>query len=382
MIGPTLVMGQLGDHMEDKIQEILDAICKDNYTEEWRKLNFSLIPVTVVNASIGNETGFNALYRLLLRSGYEQINRTKSGGICVKNTQRLYHHRVYDVKEYGAVVEMTISKPVDYRMRSYRIQWRANNYKDAENGEKIVTGRQSFSIFKKECLRCGVDLTEYEVTKEEGMEINKAIAKPDIRLFDSFRNTRRIIDKACHLDFHKFYMSGLLKARPEFRQVIERIAGKAKTDKKYKTVLAATIGYFHSPACGYKYAQLAKDAINKAYEDYYDVMRELAKERTIIATNTDGIWYQGEEWHGLLESEELGGWSNDHVGCTIRFKSAGSYEFMENGVYTPVVRGRTLLDKLKDRKDWRWGDILLPSAHIECWKFNKGEGIVWQKTNF
>lgn len=365
--------------MKDKIQELLDAICGDNYTEEWKELNYQLIPTTVINASIGNEIQFNELYQLLLNSGYEQIKRTKSGGISIDKSQRLYHHKIFDVKEFGAVVEITLCKPVEYRMRSYRIQWRINNYKDDQNNEHLVTGRESFNIFKRMCKKYGINLDDYAVTKEEGIEINKQITKPDIRLFDSFIMERKTIYNVCHLDFHKFYMSGLMKARPEFKEVIQAIASKAKLDKKYKTVLAATIGYFHSPACGYKYAQLAKDAINKAYEDYYKVMDELSKERKIIATNTDGIWYKGAEWHGIFESEELGGWSNDHINCVIRFKSAGSYEFIENDVYYPVVRGRTLLDKIKDRSEWQWGDILLPSASIQCWRFIKGAGIQWQK---
>lgn len=311
-----------------------------------------LIPTTVINASIGNEITFNDLYQKLINSDFEQIKRTKSGGISIDRNQRLYHHRVYDVKQYASVVEITVCLPVDYQMRSYRIQWRINNYKDNEDKEQLITGRNSFNIFKKECKKDGINLDDYIVDKETGIEINKKIDKPDIRLFNEFFNIRKVIKNVNHLDFHKFYMGGLKKARPEFSKTIDRIAAMAKDDNKYKTVLAATIGYMHSPCCGYKYAQLAYDAIHKAYEDYYKVMEELKKSNEILATNTDGIWYIGKEFHGLLESEEVGGWSNDHNNCTIRFKSAGSYEYIEDGKYTPVVRGRTNLDKTKERKEW------------------------------
>ena len=30
---------------------------------------------------------------------------------------------------------------------------------------------------------------------------------------------------------------------------------------------------------------------------------------------------------------------------------------LKNGVYYPVIRGRTTLDSIKDRAEWCWGDI-------------------------
>ena len=75
-------------------------------------------------------------------------------------------------------------------------------------------------------------------------------------------------------------------------------------------------------------------------------MRELAKQlkdsgRMVLAYNTDGIWYCGEIYHGEGEGNGLGQWSNDHTNCTIRFKSAGSYEYIENGKYR--ISGRNKL---------------------------------------
>ena len=362
----------------DKIQQILDRICGDNYTEEWKNLNYKLIPTTVITATLGSEIPFNHLYQVLLNSGYEEIKRTKSGGISIKKECRLYHHHLFDVKQYNSVIEITVCKPVDSKMRSYRIQYRNNNYHDNNNNEKLVSGRTAYFIFRKELAKDGINLDDYAVSKEEGKKINNDIYRPDIRLMN-FWWEGRTFENACHLDFHKFYMSGLMISHPEMAKTIKRLAEKSKEDSKYKTILAATIGYFHSPCCGYKYAQLARDAINTAYERFNKVFKQLEKDRMIIATNTDGIWYQGDEWHGEYESTELGGWSNDHVNCKIRFKSAGSYEYIEGNKYTPVVRGRTRLDEYKDRKYWRWGDIFKFSANIEVYKFEKGVGIVWQK---
>lgn len=364
----------------NKLKELVEKLCGNNYTTRWNDLNYNLIPVTVVNASLGNEISWNDIYQELLKDkDYFQIVRTKSGGISIHHTERLKHIYKYDVKQKKSVVEITLCNLKETNeFRSYRIQWRINNYKDAENNEQLITGKQSFNIFKKHCNKYGINLDDYIVSKEEGIELNKQIHAPDIRLMNPWLKDA-VFTNANHLDFHKFYMMGLMKSHPEFEPVIKELNAIAKLDKKYKTVLAATIGYMHSECCNYKYTKLAKDAINRAYEDYYNVMEILKKSNTIIATNTDGIWYTGKVFHGLLESDEIGGWSNDHVNCKIRFKSAGSYEFIEDGKYYPVVRGRTVLDKYKDRSEWQWGDIYLKDAKIQVWTFKEGVGIVWQE---
>ena len=35
----------------------------------------------------------------------------------------------------------------------------------------------------------------------------------------------------------------------------------------------------------------------------------------------------------------------------------GQTQPTENGVYTPIVRGVTRYDEIKDRHEWSWGDI-------------------------
>jgi hypothetical protein len=97
--------------------------------------------------------------------------------------------------------------------------------------------------------------------------------------------------------------------------------------------------------------------------------------RQILAYNTDGIWYAGEEYHGEGEGPELGQWGHDHRNCKIRFKSAGAYEFIEDGKYYPVIRGLTLLDKVKDRDtEWQWGDIF--NAPEYGYYFDEDKGVV------
>ena len=79
--------------------------------------------------------------------------------------------------------------------------------------------------------------------------------------------------------------------------------------------------------------------------------------RKVLMHNTDGIWYQGEIYHGDGEGKSICQWENDHINCTYRAKSKGIYEFIEDGKYTVVARGRYELDKIKPRDKWEWGDI-------------------------
>jgi hypothetical protein len=45
-------------------------------------------------------------------------------------------------------------------------------------------------------------------------------------------------------------------------------------------------------------------------------------------------------------------------------KSGGSYEYIEDGQYKPVVRGRTKLEETKPRSEWQWGDIFHNDASL------------------
>ena len=68
----------------------------------------------------------------------------------------------------------------------------------------------------------------------------------------------------------------------------------------------------------------------------------------------------------------MGEWHNDHINCTFRAKSSGSYEFIENGKYHPVVRGITNSSK----KNWEWGDIYTKKAEMVLFKFSEEEGVI------
>lgn len=365
--------------LNTKIRNLLDKICEYRYTTEWAHLNFKLIPVTVIPAKVGNEKIWNELAILLKNSKFTKIVRTKSGGISIARTTRLYNHYIYDIKKHGAVFEITVSMPFeDHINRTYRIQFRNNNYHE-EGKEKLVSGSSAMKLFYQLCKKYHIDWNDYAVSYEEGKKINETIHKPDVRLFNPlWGNCNRVWeDNVYQLDFHKAYFGGLVLSHPEFKPLVDDLLSRCKGKNKdyYKITMAAIIGSLHSEAFYYRYAGLARDAINTFYKRFDEVLELLSKERTVILTRTDGIWYVGPEWHGKYESEDLGGWSNSHKNCKFSAMSRGSYQFMENGVYYPKVCGKTTLDEIKPRSEWQWDDIKRSDARALGYYMNK-EGII------
>jgi hypothetical protein len=97
----------------------------------------------------------------------------------------------------------------------------------------------------------------------------------------------------------------------------------------------------------------------------------------ILAYNTDGIWYQsftGDAYHDASEGADIGQWKTDHSDCKIRFKSRGCYEYIEDGVYTPVFRGTSSYERIVPRDQWVWGDIY--SGELISYRWVSGRGII------
>ena len=111
-----------------------------------------------------------------------------------------------------------------------------------------------------------------------------------------------------------------------------------------------------------RYARLSRDAIHDNNRRVYELAERVRAAGYIpLLYNTDGFWYCDPEhkgpYHGAGEGSGLGEWHTDHHAEKWRAKSAGAYEYIENGEYTPVIRGRTRLDLTQHRRDWQWGDI-------------------------
>jgi hypothetical protein len=56
-------------------------------------------------------------------------------------------------------------------------------------------------------------------------------------------------------------------------------------------------------------------------------------------------------------------------------RSAGAYEFIEDGKYHVRLRGHTNLDHIKPRSCWEWGDIYQDECVVINFEFVEGVGV-------
>ena len=324
-----------------------------------KKINQRLIPVNQIDFSEESIDFFNKIIIRCNEQKFNRIQRTNSGSFSYSNTIL----PAYDVRATKSLIELTYCA-ID---GMFRLQVRTVN-KDEE--ETDLSGWKSFIKFKNLCKKYNIDLSDYEI--DNGNEVKKEIEKYMIDLGDDVQKNT-VYTNAHHLDFHSSFPSGLVNTHPEFRPVIEKLYKERKIHPEYKYILNSTIGYMQSQdCCKAKWAHLSRDAINDNNKRIRELTELLIQSgRKILAYNTDGIWYSGRVFHGKGEGKNICEWENDHKNCIIRFKSKGSYEFIdEDGSYNPVVRGRTLLDDIKDRSEWKWGDIYQENAKIKKIKLN------------
>ena len=141
-----------------------------------------------------------------------------------------------------------------------------------------------------------------------------------------------------------------------------------KKDPRYKQVLVKTNGFFFSQYCNYKHAHLAKESIERNYQKIEKIALALIKRgNKVLSYNVDGIWVVRDP-NNLYTDENRGNglqhWDYDHKDCKIRYKSAGSYEFIEGDKDTPCVSGCTTYERIKPRSEWVWGDIFRGDAFM------------------
>lgn len=310
------------------------------------KVNWKYIPTSVLGMDDEAMEEFNRIYQWIRTKKIERLERTPSGGISID--RKKFRGCGWDVSVGSYYVELVIIYE-----GMWRLQFRTTNLKSDGKG---LYGTQAFWKFKDLCKKHGIDLKDYEI--DNGKEVKETIEKYMIDVSSPVLIDREL-ENCHHIDFHNSFPAGLVNTHEEFRPVVEELYEGRKEHKEYKDVLNLTIGYFQSlKGCKARWAHLSRDAI----KDNNDRVRRLADMlkaagRRILLYNTDGIWYQGTIFHDEGEGSRLGEWENDHVNCKLRIKSKGSYEFMEDGKYYPVVRGSTRLDRTKPRDEWTWGDI-------------------------
>lgn len=321
-------------------------------------INYLLIPVNNINIDEKGKEEFNNIYQFVLSLGLPRTIRTPSGGIS--NNKQKQPYESYDITRTNYCVEILLL----YKRFAYRFQFRNTLHKE-------ISGRKAFTKFKRELLKDGVNINDYAI--ENGKEVKETIEKPLIRLMlPSYAD--KVFNNMHHIDFHSSYPAGLIKACPQMEKTIRRLYINRHKNEDYKAVLNLTIGFMQSiKGCGAKWSHLSKSAIADNNTRVLDMAKRLSiSGRKVILFNTDGIWYQGDIYHGEGEGEDIGEWSNDYNASMFRAKSEGCYEFIDSlGTYYPVVRGV----KNEDKKNWKWGDIYTSKAEVQTYYFDEEKGV-------
>ena len=327
-----------------------------NHCRATQRINFLLIPVSNFDITKSGATKFNRIYFWLKKQRLYKLERTSSGGI-----QNGSHMKVpaWDVRANKYCVEMTVI----LEGFAWRIQFRTKT-------PNKLSGRTAFTKFKRLLKKDGVDLDDYAINN--GHEVKKDIETYLVKVWHQFY-VDKIFSNAHHIDFHSSFAGGLANTHPEFAPTLKKVFRDREKDEMNKHILNFSIGFMQSiQGCNARWAHLSKDAI----ADNNKRLMELAKKvedsgRKVLNLNTDGFWYDGPIYHGEGEGSELGEWSNDHTNCKFRMMSAGAYEYIEDGKYTPVVRGIPNDSKL----EWEWGDIYTKKAVPDIFTFTEEEGV-------
>ena len=335
---------------------MIKELAQLKHCETTYQINYLLIPVSTFPITKEGAKGFNRIYLWLRKQNLKKLERTRSGGI--KNGIHM-PLPAWDIRQNKYCLELTVL----LNGFAWRIQFRTEP-------TKRMSGRTAFTKFKRMLKKDGIDLDGYAI--ENGEEVKKEIESYIVR-----PNNKFFIDKtfanAHHIDFHSSFPAGLRNTHPEFGQTLESLYRNREKNDVYKNILNFSIGFMQSiNGCGAKWAHLTRDAIKDNNDRVLSLAAKVEKAgRTVLLYNTDGFWYYGPIYHGEGEGEDLGEWHNDHINCTFRMSGAGSYEFIEDGVYNPVVRGIPNDTKL----DWKWGDIYTKKAVPDIFTFDEEEGV-------
>lgn len=331
--------------------------------------NYRLIPVTVFDINQAGADAFNEIFEVVKHyEGITRMTRTPSGGISI--SRKNFLPPMYDVKQSKSCVELTVLLAEG--------MWRFQFRKNFKAVDTVMGGTEAINRFAKKLKELtGIVLEDYLIENglEERADVPRYIIKSDERFCPEVTNIDEapVWENVHHIDFHSSFAGGLANTYPEFRSTLEWFYERRKSNPKNKGVLNSTIGKMWSKSyknCGY--VRLAKAAIADNNRRVLEVTKALEENgRVPLLWNTDGVWYYGDVYHGEGEGKGLGQWENDHINCTFRVKSRGSYEFIENGEYHPVVRG---VDNEK-KSTWKWGDIFSPVAEIEAYAFSEERGI-------
>lgn len=345
------------------------------YTIDWSKYEHAYcgfnpnflknIPTTRKNFIPEDVEDFNKILQYCLALEKEGIMTrfvtTPSGGVSVKR-ENLRGPR-FEIYVEKAHAELRL-KNLDGSFYRFYIGY----FKK----EQKFSGHRAFQIYLQEVNKTGVNLEDLAITN--GKEVKDTIPSPHIDLVDAIED--RTYTGVHHIDINSAFNAGMMKAFPVLEPAIRNMYNQRKEPGKeyYKAVLNMTQGFMQSKYQYYKWAHISKAGYvftNKYIEDLIAALQ--ASGRRVLATNTDGIWYQGELYTDSNEGTDIGQWKHDHVNCTARWKSKGAYEFIENDKYYPVLRGMSTFEIQVPRELWSWGDIY--KGKVFEWTYEEGFGF-------
>ena len=355
--------------------------------------NLIKIPVTWMNPKEENAALWNEAYRDT--RDYIKVVPTPSGGISKKGFNFRYYSKLLDITKNS--MNLYIITPFGCYALRFRDAYRK------ESGDGNLSGCVAFNklrrLFKREGN--GFDLSTLAI--KNGLEVKSTITNPDIRLIKDYQD--KIIEHAFHVDIHSAYFAGIVKHFGHYgdgafghvvNYIYEHRNDGTEESKYYKSILNCSQGYMQSQwdiakapgeekARGYAHAHLSKAGIEDCKKTLASIIKRYEKIGCkLVATNTDGAWLippKGHERDRDFLSDvrgygsKLGEFSIDSFDCTLRYRTRGAYEYIEDGIYTPVLRGQTRLDFLKPRTSWEWGDIYHQQAEIIRYKFLENDGI-------
>lgn len=345
-----------------------------NYLQQYRKSDFSLDRKPDVKKmrtqncclTIHSAVEFEAIKEALQKYFPNRIEFTKSNSIKMA--------RNYTIMQ-GWGIRYTAKKHPELIILSFVGQWRIQ-YRGAHSPKEY--GKQSWRELNNECKKAGISLKEIAVdgTFEELKHKKKQeVPKPRIEVLDgAFSDIE--LPNVHHVDIHSAHPYYIAKKFPQLEPVINKwynLRHDEVIGEKMKQRLVNISGYSQSEHCGFKYYKMAQAAIEGTNSRIEEIIAELKQHgRLPLLVNTDGVWYQGEVYHFQDEGPNLGQLHTDHTNCTLRIKSAGAYEYIEDGKYNVAMRGKYSFELVKPREQWQWGDIY-QAGHLFDWTFNDQE---------
>lgn len=367
--------------------------CRHNSWEEADE-NLIKIAITWMDPTKEHAELWNGAYRDTM--SYIDVTPTPSGGISKKGFNFRYYSKLLDITNNSMNLYVITPKGC------YALRFR-DAYRKQEGGDENLSGCVAFNKFRRLLQREGNGFDLSTLAISNGLEVKQTIAAPDIRLMEDFQD--KIIEHAFHVDIHSAYFAGIVKkfghcgdgALGHVVNYIYEHRNDGTQGARYnKSILNCSQGFMQSQwdivkapgeerARGYAHAHLSKAGIEDCKKTLAVIIELYEKIGCrLIATNTDGAWLCPPKGHELDREmlqdvpgygSKLGEFAIDHYDCLLRYRSRGAYEYIENGAYNPVIRGRTHLDFLKPRATWEWGDIYHKQAKVVKYRFFENDGI-------